>query len=376
MATGRKFVNVQVLRLVAALLVVGTHATLYTSERLRPGDVWHFGEVGVDLFFVISGFVMMTSSWRHLHEPGYGRVFLLRRLVRIGPMYWIATTMNLVLLAVLPSLVPERPSALRVLLSYLFVSTRSPTGRMEPLHGVGWTLVFEMAFYLVFAVALALRANVLLVCVVVFTACTAGGLLRPDRFTSPAWVYLDPVVLYFVAGLVIGRWVCDRATRPALLWMAYLLVVWTLNALLRSGGDAFAWHLLLRPVLVTVVVVAVVLLEPLTRTRVPAPLVLLGDASYSLYLFHPFIGPVVVVVLARLGLGVPWVSVALVLLASVVGSAVLYAVVERPLTRALQRWTPGLRPHPQATSEGAPLALTGVGTRASRRASRRFDEPG
>ena len=372
----RKFVLVQVLRLVAALLVVGTHATLYTSQHLAPVDVWHFGEVGVDLFFVISGFVMMTSSWRHLHEPGYGRVFFGRRLVRIAPMYWIATTLSLLLLIVLPQISDERPSTARVVLSYLFVSTPSPSGRMEPLHGVGWTLVFEMFFYLVFAVALVLRTNVLVFCAVVFTALAAGGLLRPAHITNPALVYLDPVLLYFVAGMALGAWVCTRATRPALLWGLFLLGAWTLDAALRSGSAGFSWHLLLRPVLVTAVMVVVVLLEPLGAAVVPAALVFLGDASYSLYLFHPFVGPVVPVVLAHLHLRVVWLSVVLVFAGALVGGALIYRVVERPLTRTLQRRIPGLRPA-RPTGAGTPGG-TGLvaATPTSGGPSRTVDDPG
>jgi exopolysaccharide production protein ExoZ len=349
---GQKYVNVQVLRLVAALLVVGTHSTLYSSQHLAPGVVWHFGEVGVDLFFVISGFVMMTSSWRHLKKPGYGRMFLAKRVIRIVPMYWIATTLNLVLVLALPTLTDaSRPSAARVVLSYLFVSTESPDGRMEPIHGVGWTLVFEMFFYVVFALALALRLNVLIFCSVIFTACAAGGWIRPDSY-SPALVYLSPLLLYFVAGMVIGRWVVDRARRPAVLWLGYLGLAWSLDAAVRSGSEGFALSLLLRPVLVVITVVVCVMLEPVTSRYVPRFLTFMGDASYSLYLFHPFIGPVVPIVLARLHLVHPWVSVALTFPAALLGGALIYFWVERPTTRRLQRLMPGLKSKPAAADGG------------------------
>lgn len=352
--TPPKYLNVQVLRLLAAMLVVGTHSTLYAGSHLSPMGVWHFGEVGVDLFFVISGFVMMASSWRHLGKPGYSRVFFLKRAIRIVPMYWIATSLNLLLLLALPALADgSRPSSARVLLSYLFVSTRGAGGHMEPIHGVGWTLVFEMFFYFVFAVALAVRANVLAFCAIAFTLAAAGAFVRPDPF-SPLLVYLDPLLLYFVAGMVIGKWVSDRNARHAALWTAYLLVAWTINAALRSDDSGFAWLLLLRPMLVFLVVVACVVLEPLTAAAVPRVLTFFGDASYSLYLFHPFVGPVIPIVLARLHLISPALSIGLTFPAVLLASAVIYQYVERPLTSKLQRVVPGVRRKPTASVDVVP----------------------
>lgn len=355
MARGKapRYDGVQALRLVAALLVVGTHSTLYASQHLAPGSVWHFGEVGVDIFFVISGFVMMASSFTHLQERDYWKAFGMRRIIRIVPMYWIATTFNLMLLLVVPKLAAaDQPALHHVILSYLFTPTRNAGGDVEPLHGVGWTLVFEMFFYLIFTLALMLRVNVMWFCTVVFTIAAAGAFFRPE-FWPPVMVYLDPILLYFVAGMIIGKWTCDRRTRPAVLWLGYVGLLWTLGAAIRSD-DGFAWGLLLRPLAVVAVMISCVLFEKYLGGHLPRPVTFMGDASYTLYLFHPLMGPVIPIVLARLGLVSVPLSITLTFVAVLIGSALIYVFVERPITRKLQRVTPYVRRLPALVSAPEP----------------------
>lgn len=85
-----KFDGIQSLRFIAALLVVITHSTFYAGELIDPGiETWHFGEVGVDIFFVINGFVMMISTGGLSSTKDGWKYFGMRRLVRIAPMDWI-----------------------------------------------------------------------------------------------------------------------------------------------------------------------------------------------------------------------------------------------------------------------------------------------
>src|SRR4051794_40777008 len=139
---GGTYTGVQALRFVAALLVVMTHATLYTSERLDDSlPVWHFGEVGVDIFFVISGFVMMVSTQRLVGRRDGWKYFWMRRTIRIVPLYWIATTIKLLALVVAPAAILHATLDPRdVVLSYLFLPSYNVDGLVQPLLGVGWTL--------------------------------------------------------------------------------------------------------------------------------------------------------------------------------------------------------------------------------------------
>src|SRR5690348_7613306 len=94
------FLTIQALRAIAALLVVVYHAFEMWDLRVTPGaggPAWSNGAAGVDIFFVISGFVMVVSSQRLLKRAHAGLIFLRHRVVRIVPLYWLLTTLKLAL---------------------------------------------------------------------------------------------------------------------------------------------------------------------------------------------------------------------------------------------------------------------------------------
>ena len=144
--TRLNYEGIQALRFVAALLVVVTHTTFYAHERLDNSfSVWGHGTVGVDIFFVVSGFVMMYSSQKFVGSRIGWQGFGMRRLIRILPMYWIATTVKLAALVLVPAAVLHAAlDPQKVVMSYFLLPTRNVDGRVEPLLGVGWTLLFEM----------------------------------------------------------------------------------------------------------------------------------------------------------------------------------------------------------------------------------------
>lgn len=332
-----KYESVQALRLVAAVLVVITHSTLYAHDRLdHRFSVWGFGTIGVDVFFVISGFVMMVSSSRHLEERRYWKKFALRRIVRIGPMYWIATTVKLLTLLVLPGAVLH--AALnpgKAALSYLFLPSRNVDGNLEPLLGVGWTLVFEMAFYAIFTLALVVRANVIVFCAIILSLLALGSIFV-DHATGPAVsFYLDPIVLYFLVGMVIAKWTLDQSWQRMAAWFGYILLLWV-TIYSFDSHDGFDFGQLARNIGVTAVFLAVILAEPILSRRIPRAVVFMGDASYSLYLFHPLLAPAVPVVLGKLHIISQPLSVLLSVVGVLVSAAFIYRFVERPITRRLQ----------------------------------------
>ncbi|MBO3086536.1 acyltransferase family protein [Cellulomonas fengjieae] len=332
-----RFDGVQALRFGAALLVVITHSTWYASQRLdTSGGYFWFGAVGVDIFFVISGFVMMVSSPSFSRDPLGAARFGYRRIIRIAPMYWIATTVKIATLLILPAAaVNAALSPERVLTSYFFLPTRSPDGDTGVLLGVGWTLLFEMLFYLVFTIGLALRVSPYLFSSAVLAVFAVGGYLRPP--TWPVWEYhFNPIVLYFVIGMTFGKLVMSVRWRPWAGRVALGLVGLSLLIAVVPGGFSWGSHSPLRMVSVSALVMCVIAAEPfLHRVLVPQAL-FLGDASYSIYLFHPLIAPLVPVALARAGLIDNRVAAVLSVLVSIGTAAVIYQLVERPLTRTLR----------------------------------------
>lgn len=354
-----KYDGIQSLRFVAALLVVVTHSTFYASERLGAGsDTWHFGEVGVDIFFVISGFVMMISTGSLAGTKDGWKYFGMRRLVRIVPMYWLATTVKLATLVLIPSAVLHaslNPGT--TILSYLFLPSRNEAGRIEPLLGVGWTLTFEMFFYVTFTIALLVRAKPIYFCAAILSLAAVGSAFRGDDW-PPATVYLNSIVLYFLVGMVIGQWTKDRSTKRLAAWLGYIVALWALIPLLDGSYSAGDLQGLLRHLGVAALLLAVTAAEPWIGGRIPRPIIFMGDASYSLYLFHPLIAPIVPVALAKIGFPSVPLSVILSIIVVTMAAALIFRFVERPITRVLQDRLPYVRRHKAATIEPAPLTAS------------------
>jgi len=135
-------VAIQALRALAATAVVFAHFQMDLGRLLNARDALPdltLGNAGVDLFFVISGFVMVYAS-----EPMFGRAggplqFMTRRLIRIVPLYWLVTTLYLVMALAIPAF-EKSYSVASVVASYLFIPWPRLDGIMQPLVGQGWTL--------------------------------------------------------------------------------------------------------------------------------------------------------------------------------------------------------------------------------------------
>lgn len=154
-----KFYGIQALRFIAAALVVVAHATQAVSIRLQGGDgqsYWELGTFGVDIFFVISGFIMATTTNRMPGGWVFALEFMRRRLIRIVPMYWIYTSLKLLAVGLVAgSSTKPFPTIDHIVASYFLVPYPDASGELWPVLPVGWTLTFELTFYIAFALAIA-----------------------------------------------------------------------------------------------------------------------------------------------------------------------------------------------------------------------------
>lgn len=341
-----EFLGIQALRGVAALAVVLGHSMnfLERGEGALPAVMTEFqGAVGVDLFFIISGFVMTISSGRLLGKQQPARIFLWRRLLRIAPLYWILTTVKLALVWFFPVLEAHHMSPWNVIASFLFVPSINGAGEIRPVITLGWTLNFEMAFYLLFACSLGARRRFLWVLLPMIGALGLLGLVRTA--TWPAWTSLaDPIVLEFAAGVLIAVLTMRRRLPNG--WMSGVAVglgcaglIWIkpgFSPALRAGY----WGL---PA--ALVVLGTVGLERALHHRLPRWVLLLGSASYSIYLVQIFVFPVVDAVGLRLRASVaaitPWELgvgiVATSFVGAIVAGVATHLVLERPLTELLKQ---------------------------------------
>lgn len=335
--------GVQALRFLAALLVVIGHCQHEALEALgaKAGAAsliaFDWG-LGVDIFFVISGFIMWHLMQDSFGQPSEAQRFLRRRVLRIVPIYWLGTTA--IALATLSAftLAESLPFALA---SYLFIPWPHPDGRgLFPVLTLGWTLNYEMMFYCVFALALTLPRRLGLVLLLsVFAALFVAARLAPaEAFMLKFWG--DPIIFEFLFGIALAALHRHRPPLPG--WLAlsaavagFLLATWSY----QTG----AYHEFARAItggIPALLIVGAVVCGPCpTMTSWPARMAVLGgDASYALYLAHPFALKVVAAVSVALGMwSVPVVPVLAMLAAAVVASVLIYRFVECPILGLLQR---------------------------------------
>ncbi len=333
--------GLQGLRGVAALLVVLTHAAGELANRglVGPDLDLPFGNFGVDVFFVISGFIIVYSSVPLFRAPGAPLGFMLRRVARVAPLYWIVSTLYLLLLIG----IGEYPDFSRryLVLSYLFVPAPEPQdGAVFPFYFPGWTLEFELMFYACFSVALMWRRPVAIgVVAAMMVVITGLGALAPG---SPVLdFYGGTLLLEFVAGCLLAEvhlrgWRFGGTTCVSLAAAAALAVLvsaYTLGGWPPERG--IVWGLPAAGL-----VAAVVLGPPRPARPVLAVLARLGDVSYSLYVVHfVVIAGVSWAIARRIGhwKAVPPVVFFAMAVASALGAAfVCFYALERPMTRRLQ----------------------------------------
>jgi peptidoglycan/LPS O-acetylase OafA/YrhL len=327
--------GIQLLRVVAATAVVVSHVqwdlTKHLSLPAALPVLLGLGNAGVDLFFVISGFVMVYSSESLFGRAGAFCKFLARRIARVVPLYWLGTTVMLAYV-LLRGFGPSDASLRLVLTSYLFVPYLRPSGEMGPLYGVGWTLNYEMFFYGLFALALIARRVVAVAGLVVLFAALSlirtlsGGLQLQLSF------WFNPLILEFVFGMLLAVVYSSGFRLPPL--SAALLLL----AALAGFAIPFAPWLPELPRWIGWGIPSAFAVAALSLSSSPlrlAGIAGLGDASYALYLIHPM-----VIAVARLAaqhgyiepVKAPWLYLAGIVITCLTLSLAVYQGIERPMT--------------------------------------------
>ena len=331
------FVNIQYLRAIAALMVVFQHSQFVH----HPAGMGIFGGLGVDLFFAISGFVIFATTLRDFSL----REYLLKRCIRIIPMYWALTFLMAALILGAPSLFSSTIFKFdHFVRSLLFIPTYTPSrpNEITPLLPPGWTLNYEMFFYVSFGLLLVLLRNrsLLLVTLTVLfgSLVVAGFFLKTDAavvVTYTSWRLLE-----FLAGV----------------FAAYLLLYWPrlpMKPIVAWTLMASGWGLLVYvgffegsiASLIAGIFVIVFAAAALDRAGASGSLPffkLLGDASYSIYLIHIFVAGALKQVLSRfaavndsLTQTIMFMSAVIVL--STCAGALMYLYLEVPVLGFLRR---------------------------------------
>jgi exopolysaccharide production protein ExoZ len=315
--TRRPLLSIQYLRAVAALMVAFYHANRWAW---RDFDI---GAAGVDIFFIISGFVLWTSISERPLSPF---LFLRRRLARVAPLYWILTLAVAGGAALWPGLFFEaHPTPGHVFLSLAFIQHFNPVGRPFPVISAGWSLNYEMIFYLVMAAVLflpkAARFRALIFGLVAVVA--YGFLYHPAYFLGA-----NPMFLQFAAGVVLARVALEDRLPPR--WAGHVCVVLGVAGfIVASRFDLFEnlWRPFFWGAPALLLVTGAVAMERAGRLPHIEVLRVLGDASYSIYLCHVIISEL----LTRIIPTAQWIYVPVAFGVSVIVGVACHLAVERPL---------------------------------------------
>ena len=367
--TKNTYTGIQALRFVAAMLVVLAHSTAMVNERMHLDMFkWRAGWSGVDIFFVISGFVMAISSGGLMQRANGWKIFLTRRLIRIVPLYWVATTLKLATILALPTLALDSPLELwNTIASYLFIPTFDDKSLLAaPLLKVGWTLNYEMLFYAIFTMALFLGKSPLK-----FTAAIFAIAVAINLFSTPsvayAYGFLEPILMEFVMGMLVAK-LCTRVNNinvgvntglntglnigaknfidkllqyisttkvGAIIGALALVICFTIMFNCAEQPMWWRWAYWGLPSMIIVTVVA--LAEPALRKVMPNILATLGDSSYSLYLFHTFTVPLLGTLMIQLKIMQPTLALAACIVLSPLVCLAIYAWFELPMTTQLKK---------------------------------------
>ena len=331
--------NLHLLRVVAALGVVYFHATSEAGLKLD----WDVGSRGVDVFFVISGFIIAYIGTRKPEQ------FLLRRLIRVVPFYWAATLALFAVVSVAPHVFRTTQADMtHVVYSLLFIPRETSEG-MFPTLMLGWSLNFEMFFYVLFALQLRVsqKLSPLLTCAWIVAFVIA---INAIASTNPILnFYARPIILEFCFGVGVFyafEWLGARrealAKVAAVKWLLLVILVGNLVALtvLEQYCRDTISRALIAGIPAFFIVLSALLLERVYGVTTKSKLLyLLGESSYIIYLVHPYI-IFAALRLLKLDASLPAPVLAVLILGLLAVTCVISAAVhvwfEKPLMAALR----------------------------------------
>ena len=314
--------NLQILRAFAALSVVLYHtigsAASYGFDTRWISYLKGWGASGVDVFFVISGFVMQYTQ---LDNKRSVKDFLVSRAIRIIPIYWFLTFVVIAIYLVAPFVFREMIISTEWALASFGFMSKAVIGK-PPIVYVGWTLEWEMLFYLVFGISLWFRSW--MVTLSVTTVALLAVALAVSNF----------ILIEFIAGLFVAllfkKYGFKRLGKTSLAVGSLLLFV-SINSDVRALVES--------RVILWGIPSALIVYGAVATTQLNSSIgKLLGDASYSIYLIQMLSIPVFYKALSIAGFNVNSDVMAIIcLVVTAIGGTIMYLTVEKPITRFIKR---------------------------------------
>jgi exopolysaccharide production protein ExoZ len=301
---------IQVLRGIASLLVVLFHTTINVNSNLKKEFCFNsftFGGAGVDIFFVLSGFIITYSSLNALKTSNNPFSFLRRRFVRIFPAYWVVITLFIIVQLFFSSFYNSSLNDFEILniaATYFLL----PGHRM--INGVSWTLTYELFFYLLFSIAFIIpnKKAALLLGILYAIVITVLPVLQYNFTNSNTWIQLIifPMNTEFFMGILAALIVpkIPQKISPSLIIAGSLFFLG--GAVLYNKGYNVVSNGFNRVLLFGIpsffIITGIVKYELTHKINVHNFLLKLGEASYSLYLLHLPLVVAAIKIIGKLGL--------------------------------------------------------------------------
>lgn len=327
--------SIQYLRGIASLLVLLAHVSV-KGQQYGEGvwGYWGIGLIGVDLFFVISGFIISLVIDRGEKDPF---VFAKKRFFRVMPLYWALSFCALLVYLIMPERVNVSGSYTDIWASFLLLPSQGYL-----LIQNGWTLSYEMFFYLIFFIVLLLPVKRVFITTSVFLlAIAALGQIKTSNLYFN--FFTDSIILEFFAGLLVYQlWKSYKIPRSVSALLILLGMSWLISQELGWFEIGARSRFVNVGIPVSLLVVGVLRFEESLKKHPSKILMMLGNSSYSLYLSHPFVlggSALLYSTLQVKGSAYEHLFLSGSFLLSIIGGYLCYKFLEQPLLRTTSKRT-------------------------------------
>jgi len=275
--------SLQVFRGLAALGVVVHHSAVSTSAFVGKipdwlNSIFEYGFLGVDFFFVLSGFIIMSSHFDDDKSLAALKTYGIKRFLRIFPPYWPVALVLMLSYFLLPNLSQGTRGDYSLFSTLLLLPDVAP-----PALSVAWTLIHEVMFYMIFCLYfISSRALIIFITVWVVAIVANVWFIENGNFSPVITLLLNPINLEFVSGMGIAYLARKGAKGLASGWILLGIFIFVLMLLWPFSAEFRVLFCLPFSLLI----LGAALLERRGKLAFPRWMVLIGDASYSIYLIH------------------------------------------------------------------------------------------
>ena len=333
--------SIQYLRGIAALLVVLSHIAWKNMQA--DGSTMHWwheaGTFGVDIFFIISGYIMVYITQNMHQKPHNVRIFLKKRFIRIIPLYWFYTLIALAVFILMPERVNSAGGGTDVFKSFFLLPLASSENY---LVGVGWTLHYEFLFYILFSFGLILSrkiGNIVVASAILFSV--LFSIFIPMEGMSYIFhSFLNDIFIEFALGIFLYFLLLKIKNIHWMISLSSIILGLLSFYYLHTGGSFTGVHHIDTGTSAFLICFGVVSLEYFWKKRECKLLTILGNSSYSLYLLHPFILVAVVIVSSKLENILPLsenLLIIIMFISSLIAGYISHIFIEKNLIRWTKR---------------------------------------